>query len=109
MDYMENVRQGARFLDRVCPGWRRRIDRIFLDMQSFELCILGQLYGYYPDALYKLGLSEQEAYELGFHIGRYWTHDAHDPEYVAACAAEYVALRQAWITVLKFQESPMAS
>jgi hypothetical protein len=39
------VTAGAEFLDRVEPGWARRIDLDVLDLVDCDVCVIGQLAG----------------------------------------------------------------
>jgi hypothetical protein len=39
------VTAGAEFLDRVEPGWDRRIDLDVLDLGACDACVIGQLAG----------------------------------------------------------------
>ncbi len=41
-----SVAKGAELLDRIEPGWFRKIDPFRLNMNSCLRCILGQLYGH---------------------------------------------------------------
>lgn len=42
-----NVRNGADWLDKVMPGWDKKIDLDSLDINSCIDCVLGQLLGHY--------------------------------------------------------------
>jgi hypothetical protein len=75
----QRARDGAAFLDERDPGWVERIDLRILDLGECDQCVLGQLFGQeYKGAFpllsgYKrgtrlLGLSQEEAGELGFEI-----------------------------------------
>ena len=61
----ERVTKGAALLDQRIPGWREMIDRDALDIDSCVWCILGQLYGDFPDGVRLLGIFD-ERFELGF-------------------------------------------
>ena len=50
-DARERAARGAAYLDEVCPGWYRRIDRDLLDLGNGRACILGQLYGSFVSGL----------------------------------------------------------
>mgnify|MGYP001564744249 FL=1 len=66
---MSYVERGAEVLDRVYPGWWRKIDLDRLDMKDCSDCLLGQLYGDYRSGLVKIGLPERpiwESIEWGF-------------------------------------------
>lgn len=39
----ERVARGAALLDRIVPGWEKRIDLEKLDLASCEFCVCGQL------------------------------------------------------------------
>jgi hypothetical protein len=36
-----------KLLDKKCPGWRNKINTCCLNMEKYDSCILGQLYGEY--------------------------------------------------------------
>lgn len=37
--------RGARYLDRVAPGWYNRVDPLKADFNSDDRCVLGQVFG----------------------------------------------------------------
>ena len=43
----EAVRNGVKLLDKVEPGWEKKIDLTRLDLSSTRCCMLGQIYGEY--------------------------------------------------------------
>ena len=45
LDNQEMVNKGAALLDRILPGWHRRLQLRRLDMKDIDLCVLGQLFG----------------------------------------------------------------
>ena len=45
------VRRGVRYLDKNNPQWFKRINLTTLDLENGALCILGQCYGSFWDAL----------------------------------------------------------
>jgi len=45
------VLRGARLLDKKYPGWEKKISLPELDLNSCEVCVLGQLYGIYETGL----------------------------------------------------------
>lgn len=47
----DRVARGAAELDILHPGWFKKINVDVLSLGSCTLCILGQLYGKFPDAL----------------------------------------------------------
>lgn len=60
------VQRGAALLDQRVPGWRGRVDVLTLNMRSARLCVLGQLYGDYYDAVHVLNLGSSACEEHGF-------------------------------------------
>lgn len=53
---LSRARRGAAWLDKkIGRGWRRKIRRRELAMESCQRCVLGQLYGDYGDGLEALG------------------------------------------------------
>ena len=86
MNMNENVKQGAKMLDRFKPGWFELIDTSELAMQVCSLCILGQLFGEYDYGCALLNLDPEEGFEYGFNLE---THGWDDPV--------WLNLAQAWI------------
>lgn len=68
---MRRVKKGAALLDRVMPGWAKKIRPEKLDLHSCNQCVLGQLYrgrgqnGFDRGAT-KLGLMAGQESALGF-------------------------------------------
>ena len=65
------VSVGAALLDRVEPGWERRIDRKKLDVSDPYTCPLGQLFGHYIDGIQTLEDTigdDVSAAEHGFNV-----------------------------------------
>jgi hypothetical protein len=64
------VKNGARLLDNLVPGWANLVETASLDLGSSSNCVLGQLFGTYEDGLRALGLNEYEdAASVGFNLG----------------------------------------
>lgn len=62
LTHEQRVARGAALLDRVNPGWWKRIDLERLSLGSCKRCVLGQLYGEYAiDAFRALGLPDNDA------------------------------------------------
>lgn len=64
-----NVRRGARWLDKVCPGWFRRnkVTLNTLDESWSERCLLRQVFGPgYPSAIRDLGMNFSRSERYGF-------------------------------------------
>ncbi len=89
---------GALLLDAAEPGWWRRVVLELLDLRSCAWCPLGQVFDGYCVGLAELGITADEAPELGFE------HDCGaDPN---AIAADYAALRAEWVAlILQRQEA----
>lgn len=65
----ERVQRGAAFLDRVDPGWYRKIQPSSLKLYNNDMCILGQVFGAFGDGMGRLNMEADtypEANELGF-------------------------------------------
>lgn len=54
MNNFERVQKGAALLDKRVPGWAGRINQFTFDIDSFRLCVLGQLFGRYGDGIFEL-------------------------------------------------------
>lgn len=64
-----SVRRGAAYLDRINPGWDRRIDLGSFSIATYERCVLGQLHaGGYAQGVAVLGLTPWEACKCGFDL-----------------------------------------
>ncbi|HEX9809818.1 MAG TPA: hypothetical protein VGC25_09465 [Alphaproteobacteria bacterium] len=64
-----SVDRGARYLDRINPGWDRNIDLGDFSIGSYRRCVLGQLHpGGYQEGVAVLGLSAREAWHCGFDL-----------------------------------------
>lgn len=72
------VKCGAQLLDKLVPGWHKRIDLERLNMVDINLCILGQLFGYevelalgkelYPDLWEKYNGLAYCGYGIGLYL-----------------------------------------
>lgn len=61
------VLAGVRFLDARVPEWREKVNWHRLDIGSYTMCILGQLFGNYDNAICVLGLYvHKNKVDLGF-------------------------------------------
>jgi hypothetical protein len=70
------VENGMQLLDRVYPGWEKKVNLETLDIMSCRHCILGQLYGDYDDGVRWVGISKHSAHEFGFvEQGEIWFND----------------------------------
>lgn len=64
-----SVERGARFLDKINPGWDKGIDINDFSIGSYRRCVLGQLHaGGYQQGVAALGLSPREAWQCGFDL-----------------------------------------
>lgn len=64
---IENVLRGIALLDEKVPDWREKIEPESLFMDLCMSCVLGQIFGYYPDGLEHLDIpSHQQAIHYGF-------------------------------------------
>lgn len=64
----KSVERGAAYLDRVNPGWDKRIDLDNFSIGTYERCVLGQLHGGYQKGMGVLGLGPREAWRCGFDL-----------------------------------------
>lgn len=64
VNYKEKVAKGVEWLNKNHSGWKREINVSILDMNQFDLCILGQLFESYSKAEKFLG--ENFCVEHGF-------------------------------------------
>lgn len=62
----ERVAAGAAFLNEVLPGWEKKIVLESLDINQWEECILGQLFGDFDKGCDQLGLSGGKCEKYGF-------------------------------------------
>jgi hypothetical protein len=53
----ERVTRGAEMLDRLCCGWAGKIDLRVFDLSSCCRCVLGQIFGNFPDGIESIGLA----------------------------------------------------
>jgi hypothetical protein len=82
----KRVARGVAFLDREEPGWEQRIVGSTLDVNSFQRCVLSQIYGSYREGRKVLHLLFPVAMIHGF-----WPctpRDIHE-------------LNHAWLTVIE--------
>jgi hypothetical protein len=66
---LSRVEEGARLLDRVDPGWHRRIAVDRLAMESCDRCVLGQLHGDFQEGFREIiaTLPDWELYSAAEH------------------------------------------
>ena len=72
----KEVKQGAKFLDKVYPDWDTKIDTEKLDIANSNRCVFGQLYGHFSTGMVMLDHDLCRGQELGVHaspfqVGRY--------------------------------------
>lgn len=75
----KEVKQGAKFLDKVYPDWDTKIDTEKLDIANSNRCVFGQLYGNFSTGMVMLDHDLYRGRELGVYatpfrpnqIGRY--------------------------------------
>lgn len=66
MSNKEYVERGAKLLDEKHPGWAAKIDTSILNIRFSDRCILGQLYGWFYQALDSFGILFEDCYLYGF-------------------------------------------
>lgn len=62
----ERVDRGASMLSLVKPGWHRDVHLPLLDIEDYESCILGQVYGNYFRVVNTWGMDFDTAHDFGF-------------------------------------------
>lgn len=62
----DKICKGITMLDAVNPDWHWRVNPKALEMEYEQCCVLGQLYGGFERGKYKLNISDEQAYQLGF-------------------------------------------
>lgn len=60
-------RSGPMLMDHGFPNWELVIDTDRLDIESDRWCIFGQLFGSFKKGCKVLGLTLEDAVQLGFH------------------------------------------
>jgi hypothetical protein len=93
---IEAAMKGAKFLDARDPGWAHKVDPITLDMGSGELCVFGQLYGYYFEGLERYHFRNGEQYTYGFSLNADDHRNAEGAIDLAAVNASWEELDIAW-------------
>ena len=91
------VANGVALLNEKVPGWRDRIDLQTFDINSFQKCVLAQLYGSYFDGVAALGLERGNPEK---DPGNYaFDHSLQTP--FEELYVEGDALQEGWLQVLK--------
>lgn len=84
--YSAVIEAGMQVLDAKVPGWECKIDPDVLELNSCQLCVLGQVYGDYLDGKRQLGIEDGTPY--GFSLNSSKTN-------------EYRFLTRAWLRLLR--------
>lgn len=87
--YSEQVQAGMAVLDKQKPGWECMIDPDTLDLDSCQLCLLGQIYGSYWDGKRHLGIADGAI--CGFSV----------TDSTLNLSREYKFLTKTWLRVLQ--------
>jgi hypothetical protein len=106
IDYQSRVKAGAAFLDEKRPGWAAEIETFRLSLKSLCDCVLGQLYGFYEEAMSVLGLTSDRAIELGF------TVEVYNPFSTVSPLEAFAILDQLWTVEIRsrlIQAEPMTT
>lgn len=103
MDYTENVRRGAAFLDANYPDWHKRINRHTLNMEKYSTCILGQTLGGNKVLCFDLvynsdGRSVKDANSI--REGDKWAFDHGFATEQPTKMETYLYLRRAWLDLI---------
>jgi hypothetical protein len=92
----KHVEQGAKWLDKRCPGWADRVDLDVLHLDSDSACILGQLTGSF--GRWMLG-------RCNFLLGMLWAvrhgFQVSFRRHMASPRAAEQELREAWVKTIK--------
>lgn len=96
--YEEAVSDAIRLLDKKKRGWRKKINAATLNMDDYEQCILGQIYGECSDGLDKLdiGLNEYLAFGLPLYMDGMPQYDTWE-QYRRYMNAQDATLKREWI------------
>jgi hypothetical protein len=57
------VAEGAATLDRISPGWERRIGNLAIKIRNPQRCVLARVFGSYQGGLERVG---RDPFSLGF-------------------------------------------
>ena len=60
------ARKGAKYMDVVRPEWYKEVSPDTLEMSNASVCILGQTFSDYWEALERLDITDEMAVSLGF-------------------------------------------
>lgn len=85
------IRRGIKRVEQVVPKARQLIDKSDLDLGYCDSCFLGQVFGTFDDGLEVLGITREEADELGFSLSGFGP-ETDDEIY----QLEYNKLTQLW-------------
>lgn len=97
-DTMETrVARGILWLDYMHVGWRDKVDLDVLDITDSHGCILGQVFGYYSDALTD---EIHGDYETADDMARSMGFDIMPSEFRADHKKYYAQLEQLWADAL---------
>lgn len=97
-DTMEaRVARGILWLDHMHEGWRDKVDLDTFDISDSRHCILGQVFGYYSDAMTNEIHSD---YEMADDMARMMGFDIMPAEFRGDCNGNYSLLKQAWVDAL---------
>ncbi|MEO6536513.1 MAG: hypothetical protein ABIO00_02385, partial [Candidatus Paceibacterota bacterium] len=93
----KRVAAGAALLDREMPGWPNIVSCSTLDIENFDTCILGQLYGNYVRGCSQLNLEIVESRaEHGFTFDQQRAYNrTTDSEQIQALGAEWKRIIEA--------------
>lgn len=75
----KRVEAGAKFLDVVKPGWKKKIDLKKLDLQNSFTCVIGEVYGNFFEGTKELQIERDRnnlAEILGFDMPESESYDA---------------------------------
>lgn len=104
MNYTDRVARGAAELDRILPGWERKIDLETLELQTGCRCVLGQLavdlLGHPSDDPYE-DASEHICPETGIDDQIAWEQERGFLLFVTHSPAAYTDLTEAWKRLIR--------
>lgn len=92
------VNRGVRLLDEINPNWHRKVDLSKFDLGSPTMCVLGQVYGEFTDAIRDIAYDLVQGRLKGLRVD-----DVHlDDAYYGFDTAEwgYEDLGHAWQNVI---------
>ena len=68
LKFKAKAKLGAKYLDKVKPGWHKKINR-HVFMEDCNECIMGQLYGSFAHGIHLFDNDPKKSIKFGFTLG----------------------------------------